>query len=454
MHRLGHNVRVLLRAEKSEPEPRLLFTCTRCFVVKMRLHRLRRWTQRCTPDASLQARRQKQLKILGPRRAQLYTQFDQRNRRKLCDIWNMSADERKQLQARVQLLSKQGPANQWIRDVTADGDVEPNPGPSTSSSGDSRPGPDAFRLTYVNVGGVEHMFDVIDYLAAFRSSERPQVFCIAECRAGPSEQAAATSRLQRQGYNAYWVASSQEAQAGGRSYWKGGLCVAVARHVRCRQLHSWTGHADDIQVLDFEGFRVMTVWRRPCVERDEFDAEVTHLFGDAADCHLPCLAAGDWNDTPSESWLPDLGLQLAAPMEHGAFIPVVGAATVPWTMPRSMTTPGQCRQSLTLPSLATTRFCSFGGKCSSTDDPASNSDQRRRAVSPNRCLPMFGKSSYRVSSPMWRWSGTTMSMGNGSNLSNWWSRPRLRPLLFSQVPVGTPDSDTAAKARSPLSSRC
>ena len=121
LHRLGHNVRVLLRAEKSEPEPRLLFTCTRCFVVKMRLHRLKRWTQRCTPDASLQTRRQKQLKNLGPRRAQLFTQFDKRNRRKLCDIWNMSAAERSQLQARVHLLAKQGPANQWIRDVTADG---------------------------------------------------------------------------------------------------------------------------------------------------------------------------------------------------------------------------------------------------------------------------------------------------------------------------------------------
>ncbi|CAE6971378.1 unnamed protein product, partial [Symbiodinium sp. CCMP2456] len=246
LQRLGHDVRVLLRGVGSEPEPRLFFACSRCFAVKQRVHRLQKWTQRCASDDGLQALRQKKnLRTLGPKRAQLFARFDQRSRRRLCDAWNMTAAERRQHRARVCLHTKQWPANQWVRDVTADGDVEPSPGPSVSSpetAGDSQQGPDAFHLTYVNSG-------------AFG--------------AGRGHLSATT-------------------------YWKGGLCVAAARH------------AGDLLVLDSEGFRVMAV---------------THLFGEAADSHIPCLAVGDWNDTPCESWLPALGLHMAAPMEHRAFIP-------------------------------------------------------------------------------------------------------------------------------------
>ena len=325
LQRLGHNVRVLLRAEKSEPEPRLLFTCSRCFVVKMRLHRLQRWTQRCTPEASLQTKRQKQLKTLGPKRAQLYTQFDKRSRRKLCDIWNMCAAERSQLQARVQLLSKQGPANQWIRDVTADGDVEPNPGPSSSSSAAtadrdtdawSRP----FEQWYVNLGGCEKLYEMLEMMEAQAGRDRPAAVCLAETRTSPADQARITRKLQVLGYNSFWSPAVTSAQRGPKAYWRGGLCIATARHVPCRQVAEWSGDAGHIIALDYESFRAVGIWRRPGQDRTPFDEQLGQLFAQAAASHSTCVAYGDFNDEPDESALPELDLRLTAPTE-GNYVP-------------------------------------------------------------------------------------------------------------------------------------
>ena len=268
LQQLGHDVHTLLRAEKCEPEPRLFFTCSRCFGVKARVNRLQKWTQRCASDEDLQTERQKQLRTLGPNRAQLYTQFDQRNRRKLCDVWNMTAAERGQLQARVRLLSKQGPANQWIRDVTADGDVEPNPGPSSSSQAAAGDGatdeqPRSFDQWYVNLGGCEKLYDMLELLEAQAGKNRPSASCFAETRTSPADQARITRKLQVLGYSCFWSPSVTSARRGTQAYWRGGLCIAAARHVPCRQVAEWSGDADHIIALDYESFRAVGIWRRP-----------------------------------------------------------------------------------------------------------------------------------------------------------------------------------------------
>ena len=328
LQKLGHDVRVLLRAEKDEPEPRFFFTCSRCFAVKQRLHRMQKWTECCAADGALSTVRRKRLKTTGPKRAKLFMQFDQRSRRRLCAIWNMTAVERRQFQERVRLLvPNQGPANQWIRDVTEDGDVEPHPGPSAgspSAAGDhatdmpERP----FGQWYINLGGCAKLYEMLELLEAQAGRDRPAAICFAETRTSPADQARITCKLQVLGYNSFWSPSVSSARRGATAYWRGGLCMATARHVPCRQVAEWSGDAGHIVTLDYESIRTVGIWRRPDQDRSQFDDQLGQIFAQAAALHFPCVAFGDFNDEPAESALPELDLRLVAPQDaDGNFVP-------------------------------------------------------------------------------------------------------------------------------------
>ena len=64
--------------------------------------------------------------------------------------------------SKLRFATKHGPGQDWVKDLTEDGDVEPNPGPSSS-----------FHQWAVNLGGSEHLFETTDLIR------------------GPSDQAAA-----------------------------------------------------------------------------------------------------------------------------------------------------------------------------------------------------------------------------------------------------------------------
>ena len=145
-------VRILLRDTHGEENPRFYFTCARCFTCKTRVCHLRKWTARCVSAAALQGERQKRLKSRGQRQVKLYWMFDPRSRRRLCDAWQMSREERCQFIASARLLSKRVPEKPRVRDVTVDGDIEPNPGPSLPGSATSTA---AFHQWYLNVGACE-----------------------------------------------------------------------------------------------------------------------------------------------------------------------------------------------------------------------------------------------------------------------------------------------------------
>ena len=83
----------------------------------------------------------------------------------------------------------------------------------------------------------------------------------AECRTSPSEQASATQRLQRVGCHTLWVSATSERVVRGRTFWKGGLCVATACHVPSKPLHTCTGESGDLAMIDFDRFRVVSVRR-------------------------------------------------------------------------------------------------------------------------------------------------------------------------------------------------
>eukprot|EP00439_Symbiodinium_sp_Y106_P051588 s531_g6.t2 len=132
--------------------------------------------------------------------------------------------------------------------------------------------------------------DVEDTGGSRLSRGRTLAISFAECRTSPSEQASATQRLQRMGCHTLWVPATSERVVRGRTFWKGGLCVATACHVPSKPLHTCTGESGDLAMIDFDRFRVVSVWRRPGVDREDFDTEVAHIFGEAERAHAPCIA--------------------------------------------------------------------------------------------------------------------------------------------------------------------
>ena len=128
-------------------------------------------------------------------------------------------------------------------------------------------------------------------------------------------QASKLLLLQRMAYNSFWVLATSNRQCRGRIFWRGGICVATINNLPSRKLHTWSDTAGDAVMMDYGSFRALSLWRRPEVDREAFDCEVEHLFGEAASAQVPCVAIGDFNDTPEESELPELGLSITAPME-------------------------------------------------------------------------------------------------------------------------------------------
>ena len=66
--------------------------------------------------------------------------------------------------------------------------------------------------------------------------------------------------------------------------------MATACHVPSKPLHTCTGESGDLAMIDFDRFRVVSVWRRLGVDREDFDTEVAHIFGEAERAHAPCIA--------------------------------------------------------------------------------------------------------------------------------------------------------------------
>ena len=94
-----------------------------------------------------------------------------------------------------------------------------------------------------------------------RAKTRPSAICFAETRTSPADQARITRKLQVLGYSCFWSPSVTSARRGTQAYWRGGLCIATARHVPCRQVAEWSGDASHIIALDYESFRAVGIWR-------------------------------------------------------------------------------------------------------------------------------------------------------------------------------------------------
>ncbi|CAE7372773.1 Pol, partial [Symbiodinium microadriaticum] len=322
MRKKGHHIRHLLRGGGARS--RMTFTCCKCLLVARTLAQLESFRNlRC--DCS---HREVTLRTTGKRR--LYNALDRTGRLLLKRTWGLTQAEHKLLLCRAARCKKQTEGD-WLRDVTEDGDVEPNPGPSDSSASVAS---NPMRVAFLNVGGCSNMFEALDFVTSRPKGQRPAIFAFAETRADPSSQASAAKKALRGGFKAWWVGSNKGACANGRQAWLGGICVGVDLSLSCRHLASWSNHQGSLMQLDVGSFNLLVGWRRPNGERDLFDAELLAWTSQATAMGRTTVLIGDWNDEPAESPLQHLGVVFEAPSEsHGVLIPSRwhGQRSIDWT---------------------------------------------------------------------------------------------------------------------------
>ena len=111
-----------------EAQPRFFFTCSRCFGVATRPRRLQQWaTPVSRTPSGTRGESSWQQKLTSS-----FSRLTRRSRGHLSTIWKLTAAERAYMTSKLRFATKHGPGQDWVKDLTEDGDVEPNPGPSSS----------------------------------------------------------------------------------------------------------------------------------------------------------------------------------------------------------------------------------------------------------------------------------------------------------------------------------
>ena len=211
---------------------------------------------------------------------------------KLAATWKLSPTERNQL-SNIRPKRKK---REWERDLTQEG-IHPHPGPNRLLS--------KFTLAFCNSDGLAHAYSVMDECTA----RRLHCFAIAEVRLNTHKGNDVKRRLSKQGYRAWLLTPDSRRNHRGKEYWVGGILVAVRNDVRAHKIDEYREPEGESMLIDFEAFQVALLWRRPTPDAEDAFATQIHTWADtAAQRDREFLAVGDWNWTPGENPLLQLGL--------------------------------------------------------------------------------------------------------------------------------------------------
>ncbi|CAE7489220.1 unnamed protein product [Symbiodinium necroappetens] len=204
----------------------------------------------------------------------------------------------------------------WFHDLTTEG-IEPNPGPSASSSCGRTPS--QLGLFFHNCDGLEGAYRSLKFVA--KQSSKPHVIGLAEVRALPQQKPALLQHLRRLGYRGWYFAGDTLTDVRGRKYIHGGILVAMREDVKGNVIDSFI-HAEGEAALSCIGSaQIAIVWRRPHAQADGFLDNFTPWIADSCATATPFIAVGDWNWEPDENVFIATGLQQCNVMEGDQPVP-------------------------------------------------------------------------------------------------------------------------------------
>ena len=203
-------------------------------------------------------------------------------------------------------------ATQWIRDLCADGDIEPNPGPSRISRKEKFPMMtlDTLKVWQININGWNQRgWSLIE------AAEKQGVHCLLlqETRLRPQEASAVSNGIK--GWSMYHQAAIPSLAQGAH----GGVAVLVRQGLPSVRATSLCTKEGEFLRVTLPNHHICSIYRRGGLnksEADAFDEPIAQDIGSLGD--PSCLIGGDWNHEPLTSpwnaWALSFGGHLVFPI--------------------------------------------------------------------------------------------------------------------------------------------
>ena len=207
----------------------------------------------------------------------------------------------------------------WWRDLCADGDVEPNPGPLHGH----------LRLGFLNANGYDNCWASLSYMA-----DNFGVFGLVETHTNTWQCSKVAAKLQAEGFRVWSIAATEHRDIRGRTNFSGGIIAAVRANRKGFHFDELQGEDGSLIILDLQHCILGFAWARNGLTADSelaqciFDAQcLAHIQ------NIPWVMVGDWNLLPHQNPLLDPGTawwqQL---MNLGSYFPHVGRT---WTVQKT-----------------------------------------------------------------------------------------------------------------------
>ena len=211
---------------------------------------------------------------------------DQKAVKLLARHWKLSHQE-------INVLEKAGtdkklpplPAQVWQRDHTEDGDVEPNPGPSSCRH---------MHGITINVNGPENSWACARWIC----KEKPAIAILQEHCMLPDKQADLSRFMQAKGYRSWFVAPPASHSVLGHAYTSGGVAIFVRKDKGAREVNRHVAYDGQAIMLQLDHMFIIGAYLPPRNSQATQTLTVLDEWIASAGALEPVVILGDFNQEP------------------------------------------------------------------------------------------------------------------------------------------------------------
>lgn len=238
---------------------------------------------------------------------------DQKAVKLLARHWKLSHQE-------INVLEKAGtdkklpplPAQVWQRDHTEDGDVEPNPGPSSCRH---------MHGITINVNGRENSWACARWIC----KEKPAIAILQEHCLLPDKQADLSRFMQAKGYRSWFVAPPASHSVLGHAYTSGGVAIFVRKDKGAREVNRHVAYDGQAIMLQLDHMFIIGAYLPPRNSQATQTLTVLDEWIASAGALEPVVILGDFNQEPelADRWtaLADGGAAKVVSLPDGTRAP-------------------------------------------------------------------------------------------------------------------------------------
>ena len=179
---------------------------------------------------------------------------------------------------------------QWIRDLCADGDIEPNPGPSDSNSHNNHSSLTGYMA---NVAGSANAWSFARWIAA----EKPAIAAIQEHCMLPDKCSDLAQFMLRKGYRSWFVAPPAARNVLGQSYTTGGVAVFIRKDKNARLIKQHVANDGQALMIQLDHAFVIAAYLPPRGSAHDTLSTLDDWIISLS-ANEPVILCGDFNQEP------------------------------------------------------------------------------------------------------------------------------------------------------------